>query len=118
MARFLPFYMPKVHFSSLNEAYVRIIHTCLGILLCLSIIRLSRIRLFERVAKYGKYSVWIYIGHTYLIVVGQRIFSYCGITINFFEAILLALLYCLFFIFIAKLFENRKKQLVEVSTQI
>ena len=112
MARFLPFYMPKVHFSSLNEAYVRIIQTCLGILLSVSIIRLSRIRLFERVAKYGKYSIWIYIGHTYLIVIGQRIFSYCGITINFFEAILLTFFYCLFFIFIAKIFENRKKQLV------
>lgn len=116
MARFLPFYMPKVHFSSLNEAFVRIIQTCLGILLCFSIIKLSRARLFERIAKYGRYSIWIYIGHTYLIVIGQRIFSYYGITINFFEAILLALIYCSFFIYLAKLFENRKKRLVAVST--
>ena len=108
IARFMPFYLPKVHFSSLNEAFVRIIQTCLGIALCLSIIRLSRIRYLERAAKYGQYSLWIYIGHTYLIVIGQKISFVYGIRINVFEAIILALLYCFFIIYIAKIFEKRK----------
>lgn len=116
IARFLPFYLPKVHFSSLNEAFVRIIQTCLGIALCLSIIRLSRIRYLERAAKYGHYSLWIYIGHTYLIVIGQKISFVYGIRINLFEAIILATLYCFFIIYIAKIFEKRKKLCVSVAT--
>ena len=108
MARFLPFYMPKVHFYSMNDVFVRMFQTCLGIILCLSIIRLSRMRFWERIAKYGKYTIWIYIGHTYLIVIGQKISFIYGLRINIFEAIVLAFLYCFLLILLAKTFENRK----------
>ena len=60
VARFLPLYMPRTYFHSLNDALIRVSQTILGVALCLSIIRLSRIRYWEYVAKYGKYTLGLW----------------------------------------------------------
>ena len=116
VARFLPLYMPRTYFHSLNDALIRVSQTILGVALCLSIIRLSRIRYWEYVAKYGKYTLWIYIGHSYLILIIRKLFPYYGITLNVFEAFLIALFICIFFILLAKNFKRIKERRFSFSS--
>jgi hypothetical protein len=73
IARELPLFQPKEHFRSMNDAVLRISQSLLGLMMCLSIIRLSRVSvLLDKVAQLGMYTLWIFIGHTYLIVIGRK----------------------------------------------
>lgn len=108
VSRFIPTYMPKMHYSNWHILIVRLIQSVLGIVLCLSIIRISKIKFIERFAKYGVYTLWIYIGHTYLIIMGKEVFPKIGISLNIISASVLACVYCTIFIFIAQLYYNKK----------
>ena len=88
--RYLPMYMPKYHYENWHQLILRLVQSGLGLYLCLLIIRLSRIKFIEKFAKYGKYTLWIYIGHIYLITLGEKIFPYLGISLNLFTALLVA----------------------------
>lgn len=92
IAYFLPWkYMPKNHCVSWMSLFARFVQSFLALCLCLSIIRLSRTRIFEKLAFGGQYTLWIYIGHTYLI----RIFdNYFSIKLDLIGAIIMALLIC------------------------
>lgn len=108
IARCLPIYMPKFHYSSWHDPIYRIIQSILGLYLCLLIIRVLRIDFIERFSKYGTYTLWIYIGHTYLIKIGEYAFPFLGITFNVFTAILLACCYCTLFICMAEVYHSYK----------
>ena len=110
VARFLPVYLPKVPYLDLKGAVLRNLQTVLGALLCFSIIRLSRLRFVERFAPYGRFSLWVYIGHSYLIILGNKFFPVWGIWLNLVTAILLAAVYCAFFVGLARVFEIIKNQ--------
>ena len=112
IARFLPPYMPKLHYSSLLEPIQRIIQSVLGLFLCLSIIRVLRTNFIGKFAKYGIYTLWIYIGHTYFIVLGEKVFYYHGISFNLVTAILLSLIYCTFFICLSKMINYIKNKYI------
>ena len=109
MARFLPMYMPKSHYSFLSDLFYRIIQSCLGFVLCLLILRVARIDFVGRFAKYGLYTLWIYIGHTFLIIIGRTVFPYLGISFNLITALILTCLYCALFIFMAKTYHACQK---------
>lgn len=110
VARYLPVYMPKYHYSNLYHPFLRIAQSCLGLVLCLSILRVTRIDYIKKFAKYGIYTLWIYIGHTYLIVIGQVAFPFLGISLNIISALVLTSIYCTIFIYMAQLYYSRKKK--------
>jgi len=104
ISRCLPTYMPKFHYGNWHDLLLRIIQSGLGLYLCLLTIRVLSVDCIERFAKYGVYSIWIYIGHTYLIKIGEYIFPFLGIHFNVFSALLLTCSYCALCICIARLY--------------
>ena len=107
IARLLPTYMPKFHYSTWQDPVLRVIQSGLGLFLCLLIIRVLRVDTIERFAKYGVYTLWIFIGHTYLIVIGEKTFPILGISFNLISALILTSIYCALFICLAKLSDNQ-----------
>ena len=112
-ARFLPTYMPKLHYLDWHNMILRIIQTGLGTFLCLCVIRATYIYAVEKLAKYGAYTLWIYIGHTYLIRIGEKAFPYLGISLNLIEALLLAALYCFTIYLAADLYQSHRRKKLE-----
>ena len=118
VARKLPTYLPAYHYVSVKHLLLRIIQTTLGLYLSILVIRVSRCRFTEFFAKFGSKTLWIYIGHTYLIILGRYIYPLLGISFNFFTAVLVAILYCAFIFLIANAYERvREKRLIVVSQQ-
>ena len=109
IARLLPMYMPKFHYTNWFEPIYRIIQFVLGLILCLSFIRFSnKLSVIEGFSKLGRYTLWIYIGHTYLIILGEKVFPILGIGFNFLTAILLSIAYCALFVSMAKIYDSYK----------
>ena len=106
-ARYLPVYMPNHHYGNIG---VFAAQTLLGLILCVSIIRLSRIRLMERFARYGKYTLWIYIGHTFLVVIQNALFRHLGLSVNIWMSVLLAAFYVALITAVAVLWDHRKSR--------
>ena len=113
VSKFLPIYMPKFHYLNWHDLLLRLEQTCLGAFLCLCIIKVTHIDSIERFAKYGVYTLWIFIGHTYLIRIGEKAFPLLGISLNLIGALLLAALYCLVFYFMASLYQSKKQKKIE-----
>ena len=112
VARELPLFQPRYHYIDWGDAVLRAGQSILGCLLCLSVIRLSRAsKLLEKFAHYGMYTLWIYVGHTFLITIERKLLPQFGITYNIFIALVIAVIYCALFIFIAKLYHARHRQL-------
>lgn len=80
IARFLPTYIPAFHYSHWYSPIVRIVQSGLGLYLCLLIIRVARINFVKKFAQCGVYTLWIYIGHSYLIMIGEKVFPFFGIS--------------------------------------
>lgn len=97
---FLPMYMPKTHFMEWSDAGYRALQTLCGLCLCLLVIRVSRVGFIDRFARFGGYTLWIYIGHVFLIIIGNRVFHYFGVSLNLFTAFALAAVYCSVLIFV------------------
>lgn len=106
IARRLPIYLPKGSYLDWKDAVLRNMQGALGLLLSLSIVRVSRVRLVEFFAPFGQYTLWIYVGHIYLITLGAKFFPIWGIQLNLFTAFLLAAVYCAFFVGLAKLYHH------------
>ena len=105
----LPLFQPREYYNDFHDTILRIEQSVIGLCLSLSIINISRnIKCIEKVAKYGVYTLWIYVGHTFLVVFGKEIFPQIGISFNIWIAILLALLYCSLFIFLARTYKSFK----------
>ena len=106
LAHFLPIYMPHESYEGVRDFLLRLGQTALGFVLCLSVVRLSRIRFVEYFAPFGRYTLWVYVGHIYLITLGDKFFPIWGVRLNLLSAILLAAVYCAFFVALAKLYHH------------
>lgn len=106
IARLLPWlYMPKYPYENWHQPIIRCIQTGLGMMLCLSLFGLSRKITPPKWSRFGQYTLWVYIGHTYLIRLGEHFFPQYGISLNIFTAALLAALYCIFFLLLPLQYE-------------
>ena len=102
IAFFFPWeFVPRKHYVFTPEPIIRTIQTVLAIYLCILILRISKNTLFDKIAKYRQYTLWIYIGHTYLIRIGKYLFNRYDISMNIFQAVILSLVYCCLFIWLA-----------------
>ena len=112
LSRYLPVYQPKYHYFSISDLFMRMIQTLLGIIICMCVIRLSRTFKLEYFASLGRYSLWIYIGHTFLVrsnVLETILSSRWGVSVSIGGALAIALLYCLLFAGMAHYFFFIKK---------
>ena len=94
VARLLPIYIPAVHYGGWSDFGLRCTQTALAMISCLMIFRLSREGGLERLARWGTYTLWIYIGHSFLIVISRKVFSMLHISLNVFVAMVVAALFC------------------------
>lgn len=106
LALCMPIYMPKNQYVNFHDLPIRLMQTALGFYLCLLIVGVCRFHAVRRLAKYGSYTLWIYIGHTYLIVLGNHVFPLLHISLKSYFAIVLALVYCVLFIIMANLYRH------------
>lgn len=105
-ARFLPAYMPKFHYAGLDSLWLRMVQTALAVGLCMAIIRVSRASWVARFAPLGKYTLWIYIGHSFLIIIAGKIISFFGLTFNIVVALLLTACFCALCVGAARLWHH------------
>ena len=113
VARQLPAYLPAIHYTDSHDLVLRCLQTLMGIVLCLCIIRLSRFGFTERFAEYGKYTLWIYLGHSYLTrinVIERFLHHYFGIERTIWGALIICTFYCILFIMAARLFYSTKNR--------
>lgn len=110
ISRELPLFQPRDEYNNLNDAILRMVQSVIGLLLCISIIRVSRATtLIEKVSKYGAYTLWIYIGHTFLVtIIDRKLLPNLGLTYNVFFALMIATLYCVIFIVMARFYYKKK----------
>ncbi|MBR3100333.1 MAG: acyltransferase family protein [Muribaculaceae bacterium] len=90
----LPVYMPAVHYDGWHDLAMRSVQTVLAMCLCLMIYRLSRCVGLECFSKWGTYTLWIYIGHSFLIIISRNVFNFLNISFNVFVALGLAAFFC------------------------
>lgn len=109
---FMPSYLPVQSLDSCGHLLLRLAQTGLGIYLCLIILRLSRIRIFGVFSKYGSKTLWIYVGHTYLVIIINQFLSYHNIQINVFIAVILTIIICTLIIYIAQSYSSIQRNRV------
>jgi len=63
--------MPKYPFGNLHDIYVRTLQTIVAIMWCYGILRLTRFKWMERLSYFGAFTLWVYIGHTFIVVMYQ-----------------------------------------------
>ncbi len=106
VARQLPIYIPSVRYAGWHDLALRCAQTALAMILCLMIFRLSRKGGLECLARWGTYTLWIYIGHSFLIVISRKVFGLLHISFNVFVAIVVAAFFCALFIGAAHLWHK------------
>ncbi len=116
IAREMPLYEPSRHYLACKDLILRLIQTILGLWLCLMVVRVSRCQFTKYFAWFGTKTLWIYVGHTYLIIFGRRFYPYWGISFNLFSAIIVAVLYCALIILIANSYESIRNKRSSLST--
>ncbi len=114
-ARTMTPYLPVHHYMNRQDIFLRITQTLLGMFLCPLVIRISRCRFTEVFGKCGSKTLWVYIGHTYLIILGNRFYHYFGVSFNLFSAVVVAVIYCVFLIFIANKYQEIKEKRMIVA---
>lgn len=98
ISRLFPGFMPKFHYTSSTDLILRIAQSGLGCMLCMCIMRLINAPVIFMFNKIGFYTLWIYIGHSFLtrINIIERVqMRYWNVSSNLFEAILICSLYCI-----------------------
>lgn len=89
----LPQYMPKEPYHQYTDAFVRCAQTAVALVLCISILRLSRILRLRYFGNLGQYTLFFYLYHTLFIRVQESILAYNHTYINIFHALLITTLY-------------------------
>lgn len=116
VARHFPSYMPKFHYADWSDLASRVLQSILGMVLCLAILGLTHVLPVGRLSALGRHTLWIYIGHTYLIRIGMYFFPLWEIRLNLFTAVPLAFAYCTFFILLAKMYHSCLAKTVSETT--
>ena len=116
VARFIPqYYMPHLHYEDWNDPLTRIVQTSIAFVLCFTIVRLSRTEMIERLAGYGKYTLWIFIGHTFLVrenLLENLLYDNLGYELKILDAQVVCVIYCFIFIGLAKVYNRFKVSLL------
>ena len=106
ISRHLPLFQPRDYYTSLNDIALRIGQTTLGVFLCFSIIKITKCTEFiKSFSSLGLFTLWIYVGHTYFVVLERNYLPQIGISYNIVFAQILSAVYCAIFIMLAKLFK-------------
>ena len=90
--RGLPTLCPNnVYVNITHDAATRILQCSLGLVLALAVIRVTLTLPCEVFAKFGRHSLWIYIGHAIPCLILNRLYSKYDLTMNVLMAFCVAL---------------------------
>lgn len=117
-SQFLPIYIPNKPYNDIGDMVVLVFQTMLGIPLCLCFVRFARTGLFDVFSSYGQKTLWIYIGHTFIIVIQKNILRIMGCTLNEIEAIVLSIVYIILLTILVTRMNNREnisREIIHIS---
>lgn len=112
-SRYIPFFMPSSPYSRLiHDAIIRSIQCILAFVLTISLFRVLYAIPVNMISRWGKHTLWIYIGHSVPITLQNVIMRKYYPSFNVLEALIVSALYVAGFTFIAECFHNiRSKRL-------
>ena len=110
LAREMPIYYPVDNYTTWGGAALRTKQMLLALFLCLLVVRVSRCKFSEYFARFGSKTLWIYIGHAYLIIIGHRIAHFLGWSISIIGALFVAAFYCTIIILVAYIYTALRKR--------
>lgn len=93
VSTYLPNYVPHHHYDSYSDMPILLAQMSLAVVLCVALFRLSRVKLIEPLARFGKYTLWVYIGHSYFILTQSAILQHYGFKFDLWNGILMSALY-------------------------
>lgn len=106
---FPQYYMPHLHYTDWNDPITRIFQTSIAFIACLAVVRLSRVDFTKHFARFGQYTLWVFIGHTFLVrenFLENFLDDHFGYELNIFEAQIVCIVYCFIFIGLAMLYHR------------
>ena len=89
----LPRYMPREPYILPSDALLRIEQTIDALILCICLLRLSRIHWLIHLSRLGQHTLYFYLYHTLFIRIQENILTHFHININIFHAFFLSTLY-------------------------
>ena len=110
LAREMPIYFPVDNYTTWGGAALRTKQMLLALFLCLLVVRVSRCKFSEYFARFGSKTLWFYIGHAYLIILGHRIAHFLGWSISIIGALFVAAFYCTIIILVAYIYTALRKR--------
>lgn len=113
IARQFPLFMPKYHYSSEEDLFMRAFQSVLGAGMSICIFCMSKYPIWGKLYKYGRYTLWIYIGHSFLTrinLVERAQMHFWGLKSNLFEALLLCSVYCFGICAMIQLIQGKKRE--------
>lgn len=94
LSRHLPTFLPAICYDNIkHDMLVRVVQSVLSVFLTCGVMRVLQELPVEKLARWGRYTLWVYIGHTVPMFVQNAVLHKFGITLNAFTAIPLAACY-------------------------
>lgn len=105
---YLPIFIPEQPYADFSEIVVRVSQLLIGAIMALAIIRILRIPFVEKFAHFGQYTLWVFIGHSFIIVIQNTLLRMMDVKMNVVFAVCLTFLYTALITSIAILWERHK----------
>lgn len=107
VSRFLPFFMPSSPYENiLQDAALRCIQSGIGLILTYSFLQLMYAIPIQRFARWGRYTLWVYVGHTLPIMIQNFEVSKHHLKFNVIVAFGVAILYVVGFTIAAECYHR------------
>jgi len=115
-SRYIPFFLPSSPYSRIaHDAIVRSIQCGLALVLTFSLFRLLYALPINKLSRWGKQTMWIYIGHSVPIMLQSAIVTKYYPNFNVFEAVIVSALYVVGFTYIAEWFHKKRSTRLEFA---
>lgn len=103
ISRYFPLYQPKFEYSEMYDLKLRAFQSMIALVMCIALIRVVKdFSILEKISSYGKYTLWIYVGHTFIVVVLKELWMNNVLRYDLVAAMLIAAIICWLFILMAR----------------
>lgn len=90
---YFPIFIPEQPYANFSEIVVRFSQLVIGAIMALAIIRLLRIPVIEKFSSFGQYTLWVFLGHSFIIVMQNKLLKMMDVKMNEILAVCLACFY-------------------------
>ena len=88
---------------------LRAFQSVIAFVMCIALIRIVKsFSLLEKISQFGKYTLWIYIGHTFIVVILKELWKNNVIRYDIVVAMLITAVICWLFVGMAKIFYSKE----------